>query len=32
MMGTEKHVFNKKLISGIMSTANGAQMEKLCDG
>ena len=32
MMGTEEHVFNKKLISGIMSTANGAQMKKLCEG
>ena len=32
MMGTEEHVFNKKLISRIMSTVNGAQMKKLCEG
>ena len=27
MMGSEEHVFNKKLISGIMRTANGAHMK-----
>ena len=31
MMGSEEHVFNKKLISGIMTTANGAQMKILCE-
>ena len=31
MMGSEDHVFNKKLISGSMRTANGAHMKMLCD-
>ena len=32
MMGSEEHVFNKKLISGSMRTTNGAHMKMLCDG
>ena len=32
MIGSEQHMLNKKLISGIMSTANGAQMKMLCEG
>ena len=32
MMGSEKHVFNKKLISGSVRTANGAHMKMLCEG
>ena len=32
MMGSEEHVFNKKLISGSMRTANGAHMKMLCGG
>ena len=32
MMGSEEHVFNKKLISGSVRTANGADMKILCDG
>ena len=32
MMGSEEHMFTKKLISGSMSTANGAQMKMLCEG
>ena len=32
MMGSEEHVFNKKLISGSMGTANGAHMKILCEG
>ena len=32
MMGSEEHVFNKKLISGSMRTANGAHMKMLCEG
>ena len=32
MMGSEEHVFNKKLISGVMTTANSAQMKILCEG
>ena len=32
MMRSEEHMFNKKLISGSMSTANGAQMKMLCEG
>ena len=32
MMGSEEHVFNKKLISGSARTANGAQMKMLCEG
>ena len=31
MMGSEEHVFNKKLISGSMMTANGAHMKMLCE-
>ena len=30
MMGSEEHVFNKKLISGSVRTANGAHMKMLC--
>ena len=32
MMGSEEHMFNKKLISGSMRTANGAHMKMLCEG
>ena len=32
MMGSEEHVFNKKLISGSPRTANGACMKMLCVG
>ena len=32
MMGSEEHVFNKKLISGSMRSANGAHMKMLCEG
>ena len=32
MMGSEEHVFNKKLISGSVTTANGAHMKMLCEG
>ena len=32
MMGSEEHVFDKKLISGSMKTANGAHMKMLCEG
>ena len=32
MMGSEGHVFHKKLIPGSMNTANGAQMKMLCEG
>ena len=32
LMGSEEHVFNKKLISGSMRTANGAHMKMLCEG
>ena len=32
MMGSEEHVFNKKLISGSMRTANGTHMKMLCEG
>ena len=32
MMGSEEHVFNKKLISGSMMTGIGAHMTKLCEG
>ena len=32
MMGSEEHLFNKKLISGSMRTANGAHMKMLCEG
>ena len=31
-MGSEEHVFNKKLISGSVRTANGAHMKMLCEG
>ena len=30
MMGSEEHVFSKKMISGSMRTANGALMKMLC--
>ena len=32
MMVGEDHVFNKRLISGSMTTANGAHMKMLCEG
>ena len=32
MLGSEEHVYNKKLISGSMRTANGAHMKLLCEG
>ena len=32
MMGSEDNVFNKKLISGSVRTANGAHMKMLCEG
>ena len=32
MMGSEEHVFNKKLISGRMRTSNGGHMKILCEG
>ena len=32
MMGSEEHVFNKKLIYGSKRTANGAHMKMLCEG
>ena len=32
MMGSEDHVFNKKLITGSVRTANGAHMNMLCEG
>ena len=32
MVGIEEHVFNKKLISGSVSTANGAHMKMLREG
>ena len=32
MIGSEEHVFNKKLITGSVSTANGAHMKMLCEG
>ena len=31
MMGSEEHVFNKKLTTGSVRTANGAHMKMLCD-
>ena len=31
-MGSEEHVFNKKLISGSMRTTNSAHMKMLCEG
>ena len=32
MMGSEEHVFNKKLITGSVRIANGAHMKMLCEG
>ena len=32
MMGSEEHVFNKKLITGSVREANGANMKMLCEG
>ena len=32
MMGSEEHVFNKKLISECARTVNGAHMKMLCEG
>ena len=32
MMGCEEHVFNKKLITGSVRTANGAHMKMQCEG
>ena len=32
MLGSEEHVFNKKLISGSMRTAKSAHMKMLCEG
>ena len=32
MMGSEEHMFNKKLISGSVRTAIGAHMKMLCEG
>ena len=32
MMGSGEHVFNKKLISGSVRTANSAHMKMLCEG
>ena len=32
MMGSEEHVFNKKLITGSVRTANGAHMKIMCEG
>ena len=32
MMGREEHVFNKKLITGSVRTANSAHMKMLCEG
>ena len=32
MMGSEEHVFNKKLISGCVRTANGPHIKMLCEG
>ena len=31
MMGSEEHVFNKKLITGSLRTANGAHTKMLCE-
>ena len=31
MMGSEEHVFKKKLISGSVRTTNGAHMKMLCE-
>ena len=32
MIGSEEHVFNKKLISGSVRTANSVSMKMLCEG
>ena len=32
MMGSEEHVFSKKMITGSVRTANGAHMKMLCEG
>ena len=32
MMGSQKHVLNKKLISGSVRTANNTHMKFLCEG
>ena len=32
MIGSEEHVFSKKLISGSVRTANGGHMTMLCEG
>ena len=32
MIGSEEHVFNKKLITGSMRTADGDHMKMLCEG
>ena len=32
MMESEEHMFNKKLITGCVRTANGAHMKMLCEG
>ena len=32
MMGSEEHVFNKKLITGSVRTAHGVHMKMLCEG
>ena len=32
IVGSEKHMFNKKLITGSVRTANGAHMKMLCEG
>ena len=32
MMGTGEHVFNQKLISGSMRTANSSHVKMLCEG
>ena len=32
MMGSEEHVFNEKLVSQSVRTANGAHMKMLCEG
>ena len=32
MMGSEEHVFNKKLITGSVRTADGAHRKMLCEG
>ena len=32
MIGNKENVFNKKLISGSVRTANGTHMKMLCEG